>query len=157
MNDGRWTRNLRAPRHIVYRALLDPDAVQQWMVPDGMTSEVHRFDAREGGEFRISLTYEVPTTAGKTTAQTDTFQGRFLRLVPDTEVVEVAEFVTDDPMMEGQMTITYRLADTTDGGTELVAVHDDVPPGVSAADNDLGWNISLDKLTRLVETGNHSG
>ena len=27
------------------------------MVPDGMTSEVHAFDAREDGFFRISLTY----------------------------------------------------------------------------------------------------
>jgi uncharacterized protein YndB with AHSA1/START domain len=67
---GHWTRRLRAPRRIVYRALLDPDAVQHWMVPDGMTSEVHWFDAREGGGFRISLTYDRPTTAGKTTART---------------------------------------------------------------------------------------
>jgi uncharacterized protein YndB with AHSA1/START domain len=152
---GRWTRRLRAPRRLVYRALLDPDAVQQWMVPDGMSSEVHWFDAREGGGFRISLTYDVPTTAGKTTAQTDTFQGRFVRLVPDREIVEVAEFVTGDPMMQGEMTITYRLGDA-DGGTELVAVHEGVPPGVSPADNDLGWSISLDKLTRLVEAGRPS-
>jgi len=30
------------------------------MVPEGMTSEVHAFDARDGGEFRISLTYDTP-------------------------------------------------------------------------------------------------
>lgn len=155
MTAGRWTRRLRAPRRRVYRTLLDPDAVQRWMVPDGMTSEVQVFDAREGGGFRISLTYEAPTTAGKTTAQTDTFQGRFVTLIPDTEIVQAAEFETDDPMMQGEMTITYRLADAADGGTELVATHEGVPPGVPAADNDLGWNISLDKLTRLVE--GHSG
>lgn len=153
MTVGRWTRTLRAARSRVYRALLDPDAVQQWMVPTGMTSRVERFEAREGGGFRISLSYDVPTTAGKTTAQTDTFQGRFVTLVPDTEIVEAVEFETDDPLMQGEMTITYRLADAPGGGTELVAVHDDVPPGVSPADNDLGWNISLDKLTRLVEGG----
>jgi hypothetical protein len=27
-------------------------------VPDGMTCHVHAFDAREGGSFRISLTYD---------------------------------------------------------------------------------------------------
>jgi uncharacterized protein YndB with AHSA1/START domain len=55
----------------VYRTLLDAEAVQDWMVPDGMTSHVHSFDAREGGTFRISLTYDLPTTAGKTSTQTD--------------------------------------------------------------------------------------
>jgi hypothetical protein len=39
----------------VYRARLDPHAAATWMVPDGMTSHVHEFDAREGC-FRISLT-----------------------------------------------------------------------------------------------------
>lgn len=43
------------------------------MVPDQMTSHIHSFDAREGGRFRISLTYDAPTTAGKTNPQTDTF------------------------------------------------------------------------------------
>ena len=46
------------PRATVYRALLDADAVETWMVPTGMTSHVHAFDPREGGAFRISLTYD---------------------------------------------------------------------------------------------------
>lgn len=134
----------------MYRALLDPDAVQRWMVPEGMTSEVHAFDARDGGEFRISLTYDTPTTAGKSSDQTDSFHGHFVRLVPDTEVVQAVEFETDDPTVQGEMTITYLLADADDG-TELTGVHENLPPGVSAADNELGWTMSLDKLARLVE------
>jgi uncharacterized protein YndB with AHSA1/START domain len=120
------------------------------MVPDGMTSDVHSFDAREGGEFRISLNYDLPTGTGKTTARTDSYHGRFVRLVPETEVVQVVEFETDDPAMTGEMTITYRLADV-EGGTELVGVHENVPPGVSPEDNELGWRISTDKLAALVE------
>jgi uncharacterized protein YndB with AHSA1/START domain len=147
----RLSRHLRAPRAVVYRALLDAAAVQQWMVPDGMTSEVHRFEAHEGGAFRISLTYESPTTAGKTTARTDTFHGRFVRLVPDREVVQAVEFETGDPALAGEMTITYHLADGDDG-TDLTAVHEHLPPGVSPDDNELGWTISLTKLARLVET-----
>jgi uncharacterized protein YndB with AHSA1/START domain len=144
------SRLVRAPRVAVYRALLDADAVQAWMVPDGMTSQVHGFDAREGGTFRISLTYDDPTTAGKTSAQTDTFHGRFVRLVPDTEVVEVVEFETDDPTMQGEMTITYRL-DDADDGTTVTGRHENLPPGVSPADNELGWSMSMDKLAALVE------
>jgi len=45
------------------------------MVPAGMTSHVHAFDAREGGSFRISLTYDAPAGIGKTTAHTDMFYG----------------------------------------------------------------------------------
>jgi hypothetical protein len=41
---------------------------RDWMVPTGMTSHVHAFDLREGGSFRISLTYDAPTGTGKTTA-----------------------------------------------------------------------------------------
>jgi uncharacterized protein YndB with AHSA1/START domain len=44
--------------------LLDAEDVQQWMVPEGMTSQIDSFDAREGGEFRISLTYDMPTAVG---------------------------------------------------------------------------------------------
>ena len=134
----------------MYRALLDEAAVQQWMVPDGMTSQIHVFEAREGGEFRISLTYDSPTMAGKTTSQTDSFHGRFIRLVPDTEVVEAMEFETDDPSLAGEMTVTYLLSGRG-GGTDLVGVHENLPPGVPPDDNELGWRMSIDKLAELVE------
>ena len=116
-----------------------------------MTSEVHEFEAREGGTFRISLTYDAPTETGKTTPQTDSFHGRFVRLVPETEVVETVEFETTDPAMQGEMTIAITLADTDGTGTLLAAVHDDLPPGLSEAENETGWRMSLGKLARLVE------
>src|SRR6266508_1838630 len=125
----RLSQHVNAPRAQVYRALLDARAVATWMVPNGMTSHVHAFDGREGGSFRISLTYDEPTGAGKTTAHTDTFHGRFVRLVPNEQVVEVVEFETPDPALRGEMTITIALADA-DGGTEVRAVHDGLPPGV---------------------------
>jgi uncharacterized protein YndB with AHSA1/START domain len=150
LSTTRLTRHINAPRQRVYRALLDPEAVRHWMVPDQMTSRIHHFEAREGGTFRISLTYDRPTGAGKTNASTDTFHGRFLRLVPDTKVVQAVEFETDDPAMQGPMTVTYTLTDAGDG-TELVGLHEDLPPGVPPADNELGWRMSIDKLARIVE------
>src|SRR5215218_4242507 len=144
------TRHLHAPRARVYRAFIDAKAVETWMVPTGMTSQVHVFEGREGGAFRISLTYDAPTAAGKTTAHTDTYHGRFVTLVPNERIVQVVEFETADPAMQGEMTITVTLRDV-DGGTELVAVHDGLPPGVSTADNETGWRMSLEKLADLVE------
>lgn len=152
MSTTQAIRFIRAPRSAVYRALLDPEAVQKWMVPEGMTSQVHSFDAREGGSFRISLTYRDPAGTGKTSEQTDTFHGRFVRLVPDTEVVQAIEFETDVPDLRGEMTVGYELRDV-DGGTEVRGRHENLPPGVSPEDNELGWSMSMDNLARLVETG----
>ena len=145
------THHLKAPRAKVYAALLDEQAVPNWKVPYGMTCHVHQFEPREGGAIRVSLTYDAPTGTGKTTAQTDTYHGRFVRLVPNEEIVEVDEFETDDPALQGEMTITIRLADAADGGTDLYAVHDDLPPGVSPTENEYGWRMALTNLAELVE------
>jgi uncharacterized protein YndB with AHSA1/START domain len=150
MSSTRVIRHVNAPRARVYSALLDANAIAKWKVPDGMTLHVHAFEGREGGTFRISLTYEAPTDVGKTTARTDTYHGRFVKLVPDEQVVEVDEFETEDPALQGEMKITITLRDV-DGGTEVVGVHDGLPRGVSVADNEAGWRMALDRLAALVE------
>jgi uncharacterized protein YndB with AHSA1/START domain len=149
-NATRISCHLNAPRKRVYRALVDANDVAVWMVPTGMTSRIHAFEGRAGGAFRISLTYDAPTGTGKTTAQTDTYHGRFIELVPPERVVEVVEFETGDPAMRGEMTITFTLTDAA-GGTDLLAVHDGLPPGLSPAANEMGWRLSLAKLAALVE------
>lgn len=143
-------RTIRAPRSAVYRTLLDANDVAAWRVPNGMTSEVHVFEAWQGGAFRVSLTYESKSESGKTSAHTDTYHGRFVELVPDERIVESIEFETNDPALAGVMTVTTTLRDV-DGGTELSARHDGLPPGVSLADNELGWRMSLEKLAGVVE------
>ncbi len=101
-----------------------------------------------GGSFRISLIYDAATGTGKTAAHTDTFHGRFVELVADERVVEVVEFETADPAMQGEMTIA-----DVDGGTDVLGVHDGLPRDLSAADNEAGWRMSLAKLAALVEAG----
>lgn len=146
----RVRQHVNASRSDVYRALLDARAVAIWMVPNGMTSQVHAFNASEGGVFRISLTYDAPTGTGKTSAHTDTYHGRFVKLVPNEQVVEVMEFETADPEMRGEMTVTYTLVDAG-GGTDVLAVHDNLPPGLVPADNETGWRMALEKLAKFVE------
>ncbi|MBI3965864.1 MAG: SRPBCC family protein [Chloroflexi bacterium] len=152
MSSTRISRHIKAPRPTISDALLDPHLVAKWKVPDGMTCHVHEFDAREGGSFRISLTYDEPTGTGKTTPHTDTYHGRFVKLVTNEQVVEVDEFETADPALRGEMTITITLVDA-DGGTDLLAVHDGLPRGVSTADNETGWRMALARLAALVEAG----
>jgi uncharacterized protein YndB with AHSA1/START domain len=154
VSSTRISRHVNAPRARVYSALIDADAIAKWKVPTGMTGRVHSFEGREGGTFRISLTYDAPTGAGKTTAHTDTYGGRFVELVPNERVVEVVEFETTDPALRGEMTITTTLADAG-GGTDVLAVHAGLPPGLSTADNEAGWREALEKLAALVEAGSY--
>jgi uncharacterized protein YndB with AHSA1/START domain len=147
MSTTRATTHLNAPRSRVYAALVDPEAIVRWKAPREMTCEVLEFD---GESFRISLTYDDPASAGKTSAHTDTYRGRFTELVPNEKVVEVDEFETTDPHLSGEMTITILLTET-DGGTDLVAVHEGVPGGVRPEDNEAGWRESLSRLAELVE------
>ncbi|SED50888.1 SRPBCC domain-containing protein [Streptomyces melanosporofaciens] len=153
----RVSRRVNAPRSAVYRALLDASAVAAWRVPDGMTCRVHEFDAREGGTFRISLSYDDPASTGKSGGHTDTYHGRFSRLVPDEQVVEVSEFETTDPALRTTMTMTTTLTDAEGGGTDVHVLHEGLPDAVPAADNELGTRMSLDKLAELVETGRAPG
>ena len=131
--------------------LLDPGAIVQWRVPDGMTAHVHTFEAREGGAVRVSLSYDEPAGAGKTTAHTDTYRGRFVRIVPNEMVVEADECETDDPGLRGEMVSTITLADAPDGGTDVVGIHENLPLGLRLEDNETGWRMALAKLAALAE------
>lgn len=156
MYSAQVSRHVQAPPSAVYRALLEADAIARWRVPDGMTSHVHEFDAREGGRFRISLTYEAPVGTGKSAAHTDTYHGHFAKLVPDEQVVEVLQFETADPALRGTMTMTTTLT-AADGGTDVLVVHEGIPDAVPAADNETGTRMALANLARLVEANPHSG
>ncbi|MFG2359889.1 SRPBCC domain-containing protein [Streptomyces sp. NPDC048521] len=146
----RVTRRVQAPPRDVYRALLDPDALAAWRVPAGMTAQVHTFQAREGGAFRISLTYGDEGGTGKSGAHTDSYHGHFARLVPDALVVEVFAFETEDDALRGTMTMTTTLT-ASDGGTDVEILHEGIPDAVPRADNELGTRMALDNLARLVE------
>jgi len=142
VSSTRISRRVHAPRARVYQALVDARAVATWKVPTGMSSHLHAFDVREGGAFRVSLTYDEPTGTGKTSAHTDTYHGRFVKLVTNERVVEVVEFETADPALRGEMTITITLADAN-GGTDILVVHDGLPRDLA---RDPGRNQIVDAL-----------
>jgi uncharacterized protein YndB with AHSA1/START domain len=100
----------------------------------------------------FSLTYETSTNAGKSSAHTDTYRGRFVELVPNERVIEVDEFETADPAFGGEMTNTITLVDS-DGGTDVLAVQEGLSEGVSLSDNEAGWQSSLARLATIVESG----
>jgi uncharacterized protein YndB with AHSA1/START domain len=144
-------QHVDASRSDVYRALLDARAVAIWMVPGRMSSRVREFNAREGVRSAFLLLTTPPAATGKTSMNTDAYHGRFVKLVPDEQVIEVMEFETSDPEMRREMTVTYALIDA--GGTDVLAAHGNLPPGLVPVANEIGWRIALDKLARFIEGG----
>jgi uncharacterized protein YndB with AHSA1/START domain len=141
---------VRAPRSAVYAALLDPRATATWRVPDDMTARVSEWEPVPGGRFRVSLTYRAEDRTGKTEGATDTYSGEFTKLVPDEQVVERIEFETDDPALQGAMTMTWTLREV-EGGTEVDLLHEGLPDVVPPEDNATGTRMSLTKLAAYVE------
>lgn len=147
----RVAKIIEAPRTAIYRACLDPDALASWRVPDNMKAHVHVFDAREGGTFRTSLTYKDRelSPGGKTSEGADTFQGRFIELIPDEKIVEIIEFESLDPRFGGEMTVITSFTDT-DEGTEITILCENIPAGVGPDDNEAGTKQALRKLATLI-------
>ncbi|MFD6100401.1 SRPBCC family protein [Nocardiopsis flavescens] len=145
----RGERRVAAPAGDVYRALLDPAALERWLPPEDMTGRMEHFDARPGGGFRMTLTYREPGH-GKTDAGTDVVEVGFAELVPGERVVQRAVFDSDDPAFAGTMTMTWTLAPDGDATVVSVAARD-VPPGISAEDHAAGLASSLAKLAAFVE------
>jgi uncharacterized protein YndB with AHSA1/START domain len=146
------SRIIKAPRKAVYQACIDPGALAAWRAPDNMRGRMEAFDAREGGKYRMSLTYLDPqhSPGGKTSEDTDTFQGRFVELVPDQKIVEFVEFESPDPRFAGEMKITTSFADADDA-TEITMLFEGLPPGIRSEDNEIGSKQSLQKLAALLE------
>ncbi len=154
----RVARHVRARRHEVYKALVDRDLVAVWLAPGSMRCVIHEFEPREGGRIRMSLIYEhsADGPGGKTTEDTDTFHGHFVRLVPDERVVQLVEFESRQPGMSGQMRVTWELADAAEG-TNVTVVCEDIPRGIRLEDNEAGSASSLEKLAQLVEKPDDRG
>ncbi len=148
----RVSRLVEAGRGEIYRALVDPGLVAQWLAPGTMTCRVHEFEPIAGGRFRMSLKYENPEDGpgGKTTEDTDTFHGHFAEVVPGERIVQIVEFESDLPGIAGPMRVSWILADA-ESAVEVTAVCEDIPQGIRLEDNEAGSASSLAKLARLVE------
>ncbi|MPZ53842.1 MAG: ATPase [Acidimicrobiia bacterium] len=139
-----------SPEH-VYEAFVDPEALVEWLPPDGMTGSFEHFDPRPGGSYRMILTYEdVSTSPGKSTENSDIVEARIVELVPDVRVVQAIDFVSDDPSFAGTMTMAWEVA-ADDDGTLVTFRADNVPSGISAEDHAAGLASSLANLAAYTE------
>lgn len=145
------SRFIAAPVARVFEALVDRDALEAWLPPDGMTARFDRFDPSPGGSYRVVLTYADPVAArAKSSVDSDIVEARYLDIRPDDRVVQAVNFVSDDPAFAGTMTMTWTVR-RFDGGTRVEIVADGVPDGITPADHAAGLNSSLENLARYLE------
>ena len=132
-----------AAPHAVHEALVRPEQLVRWLPPQGATGRIDVFEPRPGG--RIRLTLHFAARAGKSSADTDVIEGRFIELVPDRRVVQAFSFASDDPRFAGVMTMTWQL-DAVSGGTQVQVTACDVPTGIARAEHEQGMASSLANL-----------
>jgi uncharacterized protein YndB with AHSA1/START domain len=141
-----------APVSEVFHALVDRGALEAWLPPNGMTARFERFDPSPGGSYRLALTYNDPSQArGKSSADSDIVEVRYLDIVHDDRVVQEVDFVSDDSAFAGTMTMTWTVRAVA-GQTRVEIIAEDVPDGISADDHQDGLTSSLDNLAHYVES-----
>jgi uncharacterized protein YndB with AHSA1/START domain len=125
----------------VYRAFIEADAMAKWLPPNGFVCTVHQLDAKVGGTHKISF-------RNFTTGHSHSFGGEYIELVPNERLRYTDKF--DDPNMPGQIQVTVTLKKVS-VGTELNIVQEGLPDVLPLEACYLGWQQSLENLTKLVE------
>ena len=134
-------RVLKAPPEKVYRAFTDSTAMASWLPPYGFLCTVHHMDVKEGGTYKMSF-HNFSTGSGHS------FGGKYVEIKPNEFLKYTDQF--DDPNLPGEMTTSIWLKKVS-VGTELSVVQEGIPSVIPVEMCYLGWQESLDKLTKLVE------
>ncbi|MTH55558.1 ATPase [Bacillus mangrovi] len=147
------SRIIMALPQTIYQSFLKSENLVSWLPPKGMSGHIETFDPREGGGYRMTLIYEIEhSNSGKTTANTDVVQAKFLEFVPDKRIVQSVTFNSDDPAFSGEMIQKWLLEpEPSSGGTTVTIVCENVPKGIRKEDHDIGLRSTLENLALYTE------
>lgn len=142
---------IHAPAERIYQAFSTPEAMERWLPPQGMTGRMLEFAFREGGTYRLRLTYQEPHgSPGKTTEDADEVEVRFIGLVEWERIEQTVTFASEDPAFAGEMRIIWVLEPEEDG--TLVTVRcEEVPAGIRPEDHEAGLSSTLENLAAFAE------
>lgn len=145
------SRLIHAPASTIYRAFAAADAMKSWLPPQGMTGTMLAFAFREGGAYRMRLIYNEPQhMPGKTSADADEVEVRFVKLVANERIEQAVTFESDDPAFSGEMRIAWIL-EPVQTGTMVIVRCENVPEGIEAEDHQAGLESTLGNLAAFAE------
>lgn len=145
------SRIIVASPQTIYQSFLHEEALVSWLPPEGMSGHIDMFDPREGGTYRLTLTYEMDhSNPGKTSENTDVSQVKFLELVPNKRIVQSVKFHSDDQEFLGEMKQTWLLESISEG-TKVTIICENVPEGIRKEDHDTGLRSTLENLATFTE------
>lgn len=134
----------------VYRAFSEPGAIEQWIAPSGMIARMIYFDFREGGLYRMRLTYiDTKLGHGKTSDDSDEFNVEFLSLIEGKLIDQRVVFKTATPSFSGPMRMIWSFKDVA-GGTRVSIRAENVPTGINPQDHAEGLNSTLNNLDEFL-------
>lgn len=132
---------LKASPEKVYRAFTEALALASWLPPYGFLCTVHELNVKVGGTFKMSF-------HNFSTGNAHSFGGKYVEIKPNEFLKYTDTF--DDPNLPGEM-ITSVSMQKVSVGTEIKILQEGIPSMIPAEMCYLGWQESLDKLTKLVE------
>jgi uncharacterized protein YndB with AHSA1/START domain len=148
------SRLIAAPPERIYRAFVEPGAMERWLPPSGMTGKMLHFDFREGGSYRMRLTYKAPQSGGgKTSDSSDEVAVHLVRLDKGKTIEQDVQFESEDAVFSGVMRMVWTFQ-TEEGETRVTVCAENVPSGISSEDHQAGMNSTLENLANFVEVQN---
>jgi uncharacterized protein YndB with AHSA1/START domain len=132
---------LKASPEKVYRAFTEANALASWLPPYGFLCTVHEMNVKVGGTYKMSF-------HNFSTANSHSFGGKYLEIKPNEFLKYTDQF--DDPNLPGEMITSVWLQKVL-VGTELKVLQEGIPAVIPVEMCYLGWQESLEKLTKLVE------
>lgn len=144
------SRLIEASPSVIYAAFAEPEALAQWLPPQNMAATMLHFDFREGGSYRMRLTYQgLEAGKGKTSDDADEVDVSLLKLVDGERIEQAITFESDDPAFSGVMRMTWTF-EPAERGTQVTIRAEDVPQGIRPEDHEAGMNSTLDKLALFL-------
>jgi len=145
------SRFIEASPMDVYRAFADPGAMEQWMAPKGMVATMAHFDFRQGGSYRMRLTYHDPGSGrGKTSDDSDEVQVRLVGITEGKEIQKEVVFDAQDPSFAGVMRMIWTF-EPEDRGTSVKVRAENVPEGIRPEDHEAAMNSTLENLDSFLK------
>jgi len=144
------SRHIQASPQAVNEAFVTPGAMEQWLPPQDMIGEMLRFDWREGGGYRMRLTYRDQDRQGKSGGASDEVEVRLVEFMPGRRIVQEVDFESDDPAFAETMRMIWSFKEDGDGTVVSIRA-ENVPDGIRPEDHQAGLDASLANLAHFVE------